>query len=221
MDMTSEFLVFRSFYTEEEAISLMEFFKEKGIDCSIVKYRPIMDKVYVGINYNREFQVKIRGYEFDKANEILDRHINQHLSEIGEDYYLHSFTDKELLEIIEKPDEWNNQDIVISKKILQDRGVAISDKEVAEKKFNRIKSLEKPERENAVFIFLGYFFSLFAFFGIGFGLLVLNLKKTLPDGRKVFVYDARTRTHGKNMLIISLITTALFFFKFFSSFIPS
>jgi len=213
--MPDEFLVFRSFYTEEEAISLVEFFKEKGIDCLIVKHRPILDKVYVGINYDREFHVKIRGYEFSKANDILDGHINQHLSEIGEDYYLHSFTDKELLEIIEKPDEWNNQDIVIAKKILRDRGVAISDTEVAEKKLSRIKNLEKPETENTVFIFLGYFFSLFGFFGIGFGLLILHLKKTLPDGRKVFVYDARTRGHGKNMLIIALITTALFFFKVF------
>ncbi len=215
--MPDEFLVFRSFYTEEEAISLMKFFKEKGIDCSMVKHRPILDKVYVGINYDPEFHVKIKGYEFSKANEILDRHIDQHLSEIGEDYYLHSFTDNELLEIIDKPDEWNNQDIVISKKILRDRGVAITDKEVAEKKLSRIKNLEKPERENAVFIFLGYFFSLFAFFGIGFALLVLNLKKTLPDGRKVFVYDTRTRGHGKNMLIIALILTALFFLKVLSN----
>ena len=137
--MPDEFLVFRSFYTEEEAISLMTFFKEKGIDCSMVKHRPILDKVYVGVNYDPEFHVKIKGYEFSKANEILDRHIDQHLSEIGEEYYLYSFTDNELLEIIEKPDEWNNQDIVISKKILRDRGVAITDKEVTEKKLSRIK----------------------------------------------------------------------------------
>lgn len=215
--MTDELLVFRSFYTEEEAISLMEFFKEKGIDCSVVKFRPILDKVYVGINYDREFHVRIKGYEFSNANEMLDRHIDQHISEIGEDYYLHSFTNNELLEIIEKPDEWNNQDIVISKKILRDRGVTITDKEVAEKKLSRIKSLEKPDTENAVFIFLGYFFSLFAFFGIGFALLVLNLKKTLPDGRKVFLYDTGTRGHGKNMLIIASITTALFFLKVFSN----
>jgi hypothetical protein len=214
--MPDEFLVFRSFYTEEEAISLTQFFKEKGIACSMVKHRPILDKVYVGVNYDPEFHVKINGYEFSKANEMLDRHIDQHLSEIGEDYYLYSFTDSELLEIIERPDEWNNQDIVISKKILRDRGVAITDKEVTERKVSRIKILEKPEREKAVFIFLGYFFSLFAFFGIGFALLVLNLKKTLPDGRKVFVYDSRTRGHGKNMLIIASITTALFFLKIFS-----
>ena len=116
--MLNEFLVFRSFYTEEEAISLLEFFKEKGIDCSIVKYRSIVDKIYAGINYDREFHVKIKSYEFNKANEILDRQINQNISEIGEDYYLYSFTEKELLEIIENPDEWNNQDILISKKIL-------------------------------------------------------------------------------------------------------
>lgn len=216
--MMDEFLVFRSFYTEEEAISLSEFFKEKGVDCSIVKYRPILDKVYVGINYHREFHVKIKSYEFNRANEILDHHINQNISEIGEDYYLHSFTDKELLEIIEKPDEWNNQDIVISKKILRDRGVTISDAEFAEKKMDRIKKLEKPEREDGLFIILGYFFSVFfGFFGIGFGLLLRNAKKTLPDGRKVFLYDNKTRAHGKNILIIGLSITALVLFRILSN----
>ena len=216
--MVDEFLVFRSFYTEDEAISLLEFFKEKGIDGSIVKYRPIVDKIYVGVNYHREFQVRIKSYEFNKANEILDRHINQNLSEIGEDYYLHSFTDNELLEIIEKPDEWNNQDIIISKKILRDRGVTISDDEVSEKKIARIKKLEKPEREDGLFIILGYFFSVFfGFFGIGIGLLIRNAKKTLPDGRKVFLYDNKTRDHGKNILIIGLSITALVLFRILSN----
>lgn len=221
MGMKDEFLVFRSFYTEEEAVSLLKFFEENGIDCLMVKFRPLLDKVYVGTNYDREFHVKIKSYEFNKANEILDRHINQHISEIGEDYYLYSFTDQELLEIIDQPDEWSNQDIVISKKILGDRGIALSDAEIAAKKKDRIKRLEKPDRESPAFIFLGYFFSLFSFFGLGFGLLVLNLKKTLPDGRKVYVYDSKTRSHGKNILIISLITTAFFFFKIFSTISPS
>jgi hypothetical protein len=215
----NEFLVFRSFYSEEEALSLLEFFKEKGIDCSIVKHRPIVDKVYIGTNYDREFHITIKGSEFNKANEILDFQISQNISQIESDYYLHSFTDEELLEIIEKPDEWNNQDLVISKKILQDRGFSISEAEITEKKLDRIKNLEKPDKEGGLFIILGYFFSLFfGLFGIGFGLLIINSKKTLPDGRKVFVYDIRTRGHGKNILIIGLIMTTLVFVRILTNF---
>ena len=211
-------MYFRSFYSEEEAIFLLEFFKEKGINCSIVKHRPIADKVYVGINYDREFHVKIRGSEFNGANEILDSQIAQNLSQIGPDYYLYSFSNEELLEIIEKPDEWNNQDIVISKKILQDRGFSISEAEITEKKLKRIKELEQPDKEGRLFIILGYFFSFFfGFFGVFFGLLIMNLTKTLPDGRKVFVYEKKTRGHGKNILIIGLIMTAIVFIRIFAN----
>ena len=211
-------MYFRSFYSEEEAIFLLEFFKEKGINCSIVKHRPIADKVYVGINYDREFHVKIRGSEFNRANEILDSQIAQNLSQIGPDYYLYSFSNEELLEIIEKPDEWNNQDIVISKKILQDRGFSISEAEITEKKLKRIKELEQPDKEGRLFIILGYFFSFFfGFFGVFFGLLIMNLTKTLPDGRKVFVYEKKTRGHGKNILIIGLIMTAIVFIRIFAN----
>jgi len=214
-----ELRVFRSFYSEEEAISLLEFFKEKGINCSIVKHRPIVDKVYVGINYDREFHVKIKSFEFNKANEILDSQIEQNLSQIEPDYYLYSFSTDELREIIEKPDEWNNQDIIISKKILQDRGFSISEAEITEKKLKRIKELEQPDKEGRLFIILGYFFAIFfGFFGIFFGLLLMNLTKTLPDGRKVFVYEKKTRSHGKTILIIGLIITTLVFARIFTNF---
>lgn len=214
----NEFLVFRSFYSEEEAISLVEFFKEKGINCSIVKHRPIVDKVYVGINYDREFHVKIKGSEFNKANDILDLQVAQNLSQIEPDYYLYSFSNDELQEIIEKPDEWNNQDIIISEKILQDRGFSISEAEITEKKLKRIKELERPDKEGHLFIILGYFFAFFfGFFGVFFGLLIMNLTKTLPDGRKVSVYEKKTRSHGKNILIIGLIMTAIFFIRIFAN----
>jgi len=211
-----ESLVFKSFYSEEEAISLLEFLEEKGVHGSIVKYRSVVDKLYGGENYYREYHIKIKGEEFNKANEILDLQISQNLSQIGNDYYLFSFSDDELREIIEKPDEWNNQDIIVTKKILHDRGYTINETEIAEKKSQRIKDLEKPDKEGFLFIFLGYFFALFfGFFGIFFGMLLMKLTKTLPDGRKVFVYEKKTRNHGKNILAIGLIMSALVFLKIF------
>jgi hypothetical protein len=211
----SESLVFRSFYTEQEGISLLEFLKEHGIEGSIVKHRPVNDKIYIGENYYSEYHVKIKAYEFTKANEVLDSYISRNL-QIDTDYYLHSFSDDELWELIEKPDEWNNQDIIIAKKILQDRGHTVSDTDIAEKKLNRIKELEKPEKEDRLLIILGYFFAFFfGFFGIFFGLLLLKLTKTLPDGRRVLVYEKKTRNHGKYILIIGLILSILGFTKIF------
>lgn len=211
-----ELLAFRSFYSEEEAASLLEFLEEKGIHGSIIKHRSVVDKIYAGENYYGEYHVKIKGAEFNKANEILDLQISHNLSQIDNDYYLFSFSDDELREIIEKPDEWNNQDIIIAKKILHDRGYSISETEIAEKKLQRIKELEKPEKEGLLFIILGYIFAFFfGLLGIFLGLLLMKLTKTLPDGRKVFLYEKKTRNHGKNILILSLIVLVLFLLKKF------
>ncbi len=156
----------------------------------------------------------VKSWEFKRVNDILDLEINQNISQIGEDYYLHSFSTEELLEIVEKPDEWGNQNFLIAKNILKDRGITISDTDISQKKFKRLTELAKPEKEGNVFIILGYIFAVFfGFIGIFFGLLIMNSKKTLPDGRKVFIYDMRTRNHGQIILIISLILLALVFVK--------
>jgi hypothetical protein len=211
-----ELLVFRSFYTQDEAFSLLGFLTEKGINGTVVKHRPVGEKVYIGVDYDRPFHLKIKGPDFNKANAILDAYILQNLSEIEPDYYLYSFSDEELLEIITKPDEWNNQDIVLAKKILNDRGQIISEQQVEANKLNRINHLEKPDKEGRMFIILGYLLALFFnFLGVLFGLLMINSTKTLPDGRKVFIYEKSSRKHGRNMIIIGLITTSIFLGRIF------
>lgn len=212
-----ELLVFKSFYTQDEAFSLLEFLREKGINGSVVKHRQVGEKVYVGIDYDRPFHLKIKGSDFNKANVILDTHILQNLSEIESDYYLYSFSDEKLLEIIAKPDEWNNQDIVLAKKILNDRGLPVSPEHVEANKLKRINQLEKPDSEGHMFIIPGYLLALFfGLLGVFFGLLLMNSTKTLPDGRKVSIYDKRTRSHGRNILIIGICMTLIILGRIFA-----
>ena len=112
-----------------------------------------------------------------------------------------------MLEIINHPDEWSRQDFFIAKKILEEREISISEQKIEKIKSDRIRELEKPESGDSSWIMLGYFLALLAgVLGIFFGLAFLISKKILPDGRRIYTYDSKTRKHGRNIVIISCLT---------------
>lgn len=204
----AEYEVFRSFYSEEEAVAMLNLVREKGIDGRIEKTSILIDKLIVGDGLNPDIHLKIRSSDFPRVHDIIDRHISTNLSALPPDYYLFAFSNKELLEIIKKPDEWNNQDVIIAKKLLADRNVSLSDQEVEKFKKARIKELSQPEQGLPSWLPAGYAIAvIFSIAGIAFGAYMLNAKKVLPDGSKVFVYDKRIRQHCRNIITISVLMT--------------
>jgi hypothetical protein len=204
------FEIFKSFYSEEEAVQLMTILSEKGVDCKLEKRRQILDKVIVGDGNEPEIYLKVRQSDFVRANQVIDETVANNLSELDRDYYLYSFTKNELLEIIQKPDEWSNQDFIIAKKILADLGQALTEKEINSIKSTRISELSQPEQESSSWIFLGYIFAFFLpLVGLFLGLTFNTTKKMLPDGNKVLVYGSKTRAHGATILVISIIILSL------------
>jgi hypothetical protein len=199
--------VFRGFYTEEEAAGIYNLLMKSGIDAKVEKKRPIADTSIVGHDSDHNVFIKIKNSDFTKANELIDSYIELNLSAIDSDYYLYGFTNEELFDIIKKPDEWNNQDFIIAKKILAERGYNLSETEVKNLTQTRLTELEKPEKISFSGIFVGYVTAMFGIIGLIFGLILVNSKKVLPNGRKAFVYDTWTRGHGKSMIIIGAIMT--------------
>ena len=201
----NDYVSFQSFHSEEEASSLAEIFSKNNIDCTIVKAKPIIDSVIIGEDAEDKIYLKIKNSDFKKANEVLQKQIEENLDKIGDDYYLYSFSNNELLEIINKSDEWSKQDFFVAKKILTERGLSISEKDISKIRWERIKEIGKQEKGSTFWIIIGYIFSIGGIFGFFFGLGYLTAKKILPDGNRVFVYDEATRNHGRTMLIISSI----------------
>ena len=201
----NEYVAFQSFYSEDEASVLSELFSEAGIENMIVKGKPIVDEVIIDQDMDNKIFVKIKSSDFNKANKILETQITNNISQIDSDYYLFSFSNEELFEIISKPDEWSKQDFLLAKKILHERGVTLSEKDVSDITWKRIVEIGKPEKGSPLWIAIGYILSLGGVLGFFFGLAYLNAKKILPDGSRVYVYDESTRNHGRNILIISCI----------------
>jgi len=80
---------------------------------------------------------------------------------------------------------------------------------------------EPPRHHNAIniWVIIGYFASLFGgLVGMIIGSVLVSAKKALPGGVPAYVFNERTRKHGKIILYLSsvvLILSILFFINWF------
>ena len=213
-----EYSVFKTFYAEEEAIDLLNLLNEKGINGIVEKSKILADKIFVGDITQGEIFVKLKEEDFDKANTALNEYISNNLDTISSDYYLHSFTNEELNEIIQKPDEWSNQDVIIARKLLAQRGHALTDTEIKEKATSRLQELMQPESEKPGRVVLGYLFAIvLPIYGLFYGLMMHTAKKLLPNGQRVYAYNKETRSHGLIITAIGATITGLAIIRVFTN----
>ncbi|MEI9912162.1 MAG: hypothetical protein WDO71_22415 [Bacteroidota bacterium] len=72
------------------------------------------------------------------------RSVSENKEEPVGDYYLFSFSDDELMDVLRKPDEWNEFDLYWAKKILHIRGVEIKPEDLEKAKQERLDELKQP-----------------------------------------------------------------------------
>ena len=206
----NEFVLFQSFFTEDEATSVIEPLKENCIDYQLERSKELLDRAFIGDNLEKKVFLKIKSSDFSKANEILNARILQNITALEKDYYLFSFTNEELNEILRRPDEWSRQDFLIARKILGERGQYINEEMIKDLRSKRINELSREESEPTLTIIAGYILALLlSLVGLFFGLAFLTAKKNIPNGKKVFTYSRNTRKHGRNIVILSAVSLLL------------
>jgi len=194
---TQEFLTFQKFKDPDIANDIAEKLKGAGVIYKMENDDKFFDPTFSSDPLQRETRIKLKPGDFSKANKILGDYYQSLLSDIDKDYYLFDFSDKELYEILAKPDEWGPLDYQLAQQILKDRGLGFKPEELESLNKKRIHELSRPEKSNHWMILAGYVcsFSL-AFVGVGIGLALINSKKTLPDGRVVYTYTEADRNNG-------------------------
>lgn len=79
----------------------------------------------------------------------------------------------------------------------------------------RIAELARPETTHSNQILVGYLVAFAGgFFGLILGYVFAYLKKTLPNGERVYIYPPAERRHGKRILIISAICFPIWLWMF-------
>lgn len=196
-----EFVVFQKFASREDAAQVIQLLQEYLIPIECYEEVDRYFRIEMGdLPSLTGFYLKLRPTDFERARLILQKESSIWIADIPKEYYLFSFSNQELRQIIEKPDEWNEADYLLAKKILQERGLEISEKEEKMLKEKRLARLSEPVSASFFLILIGFLLSPFIF-GVFVGWQLLTSQKILPNGSSIYTYDSKSRTLGKWILL--------------------
>ena len=172
-----------------------------------------MPEVYLGQNFNNDIVVKIHPDDFLKVTGLLDAKAVSLIDTVDKDYYLFSFDNNELLEVVSEPDKWCELDKQLAKHILNSKGIAVT-KELENALYNRrLKELSTEEKGSTLWTTVGYISAfLGGILGIAIGLNLWTSKRTLPDGSRIFIYKEKDRKHGQYITLIGIVMLCYWFY---------
>lgn len=206
------FEVFRKYPTIQEATELTDVLKENNISFLLEDFTNKSEIVGFSVqNLDLKVIVKARIEDFPKIETLVDNTLKVSLDQVDKEHYLFSFTDEELTEIIVKPNDWSNYDYKVAELILNNRGVSVSPKFIESIKKQRYNKLSEKESYSSTWLIIGYISAfLGGLLGFAIGLSLWLMKKRLPNGEKVYIYDDNNRKHGKRITMIGFIMTLVY-----------
>ncbi|MBP5247466.1 MAG: hypothetical protein J6Z31_06355 [Fibrobacter sp.] len=234
-----EWMTLETFATKEEGEALAALLQENAIEANLVN-----DANMGGDPLGLDFQnrgastciVRVHAKDIETARQILEAAVQAAAAEEADDAsmeMLSTFNDEELLEILQKPDEWNPENVVLARKILASHGKNYSEADLKRLFEERVEALRKPvevKTSSLIFAFVGsaiaiviaiLHFSyksetnfLYALLAGGIcaclsliaGLNWCNRKKRLPNGEKVYVFEDSFRKKAWIELIVAAIS---------------
>lgn len=223
--MSTQLLTFQKFNDPELAATICEQLQANNITCEVTKETASFDPSYANNDFQSNIHLRLPQADFEKAHKILETFYQQQLDNVDKDYYLFSFTNDELLDIVKHPDEWGHFDLALAKKLLAEHGQQIPEN-VLEKRIVQLSKGDSVDIGWIVFAYIvaisgciaGTFTSFVSGFygsiGAGlFGIILAFVKKTLPNGEQTWLFEKDSRTHGKRILIIASISLAVWIYK--------
>lgn len=207
--MSQTYVTFKKYPDAKQAQALQQFLIENGIECTFKDTSPSTGTAISG-DFMREYEVQLHPDNFEQAETLLEKQAEGMIADLPEDYYLLTFTDEELHDVVMKHDEWSEFDYLLARKLLEERGKTIDEASLKQLRKQRLEDLAKPEKDQTFWVVMGYFLAISGgLFGIITGYVLLTSQKTLPNGQMVHTYSKRDRKHGKNILILGLILLVL------------
>lgn len=224
--MPEELITFQEFSDPGVAGEFAEQLSSEGVDFLLEKPPGLLDNIIIGTSSDPAIIIKLRPADFSRAQNILQEYYTKRVDLVDKDYYLFSFKDEELKEILARPDEWGVFNYLLAQKILIERGENIDNNLLLKLNTERKVLLTRPIPAGISFYIIGYFFIAYGvyssffpfaninsipylfltpFFSIVIGLFIFRSKKTLPDGERVFTYRKEDRTGGRILTYIGMV----------------
>src|SRR4051812_16649676 len=105
--MQENFITFEKFNNQYDAKEFGRLISEENIEYELEDNSLSFDPTFGNNDFGKEYCIKIKKEDFEKVNQILEIKSEKEINDVDPDYYLLSFSDDELIEVISKSDEWN------------------------------------------------------------------------------------------------------------------
>jgi hypothetical protein len=142
----ASFKTFQTFNDPGLASAIADKLKARSIVCHVEKVQPLLEPSFFRNTVEPNIHLKVRVADLDRAHRVLEEHYEHQLQDVDPGYYLFSFTDIELLDIVAKPDEWGHFDYVLARELLAKRGLPIPDETIRQMKQQRLRQLARQSR---------------------------------------------------------------------------
>lgn len=210
-----DLVTLRKFNTYIEAAGFIEILDKNNIPYFVEKTEAVGDIVYAGNTLDEELNIKVKSEDLEAAQKLLEEIEEVDAEKLEKDYYLFEFSDNELLEILQKPDEWSLNDYRWAQEILKQRGKEVDKDTLEDWNQKRIDFLSKPEKVSAKYLRMAYTFCVLGgIVGYFMGRHLHGFHKLLPNGQKVLNFDDESRLKGKRIEMTGLIIFAVYVILF-------
>jgi hypothetical protein len=204
--MPGNFLTFQKFNDPQLAATMCELLLAQGIDCKIVNEAPTFDVSFANNKFEPTIHLKVPSGEFVRAHAALEDYYRQQLDTLDPDYYLLSFSDVELLDIVQHPDEWGALDYALAKQLLAKHGKPVTVQQVNTIREQRLEQLSQTEPAHPQWIVFAYLLAVvFGLVGFFLGYALAFSKRNLPNGEQAFIYSPVARRHGRRVMLIAVL----------------
>lgn len=211
----TQLVLLREFRDEESLREFIVLLKKSDIEFILHDSASGFDASFAFNKTTRFWQIWVDQTQEEHARLISDQFDHEIIDQLTEDYYLFSFTNKELLDLLNHPEEWSSIDVLLAKKLLDREGIPIDSDEIASKIQLSKTASDKSESVPQYVIVAGYIFSVIGgAFGLAIALTLLFSKKTTSNGERIQRFDNATRNQAYLMLavfVIVLIVTGGYF----------
>ncbi|QDA59553.1 hypothetical protein [Hymenobacter jejuensis] len=205
-----ELVTIQSFPTLEQTADITTVLAEYGIPFHLDNTRLVPANVLMQREIVEEVRVQVRRADLAHVRALLEEHAEATLADPPADYYLYTFTDQELLDILARPDEWSPNDYVWARRLLRTRGRGVPARETEIMRAHRTQQLARPHDASSKHLALGYALALLGgVIGIGIGWGLRASTVLLPDGRRVPQYSHESRRHGLFIMILGSVMLTL------------
>ena len=195
----SDFIAYHTYPNPAVAQSLLTLLDEQGILYQRHHTQPRFS-VITGTSVAEQFVISLRPEDFTRVRELEEAQAATTLGELPVDYYLFSFSNAELWDLLREPAAWSSHDVALASRLLRERGETVTDETLRTLRQQHTAALAAPSPNSSGWVRAGYVLALLGgLLGVAIGWSLWHDRKTLPDGRQVATYSAADQAHGQRI----------------------